>query len=129
MSEWRQGRHVSIHVYEDDRPVATFVNAADAERVVACVNSMGSVGTVELTDLIDQSRIAVRLGLTKTAVNNWSVRFTKFPAPLIRLGNTPVYSWRAVRDWYIKQFGMSRYREMARDDEMDHAFQAPQASA
>jgi hypothetical protein len=32
---WRVGRHYGIHVYEGDRPVATFLDAADAQRAVA----------------------------------------------------------------------------------------------
>lgn len=37
--EWRVGQHYGIHVYEGDRPVATFHDAADAERAVAAVNA------------------------------------------------------------------------------------------
>lgn len=36
---WRVGRHYSIHVYEDERPVATFHTAVDAKRAVAAVNA------------------------------------------------------------------------------------------
>jgi hypothetical protein len=38
MSEWRVGQHYEIHVYEGDRPVATFHGIADARRAVAAVN-------------------------------------------------------------------------------------------
>lgn len=34
-ARWRQGRHYPIHVYESDRPVATFLREEDARR--ACV--------------------------------------------------------------------------------------------
>lgn len=37
--EWRVGSHYGIHVYEGDRPVATFLDPADAERAVAAVNA------------------------------------------------------------------------------------------
>jgi hypothetical protein len=46
---WRVGRHYGIHVYEGDRPVATFHRAEDARR---CVEG--------LTEL---SRLRERLGL------------------------------------------------------------------
>lgn len=35
---WRTGRHYGIHVYEGDRPVATFHNPHDAQRAVDAVN-------------------------------------------------------------------------------------------
>lgn len=33
--DWRVGEHYGIHVYEGDRPVATFHTVADAKRAVA----------------------------------------------------------------------------------------------
>ena len=38
MDRWRVGQHYSIHVYEGDRPVATFHDPADAQRAVDAVN-------------------------------------------------------------------------------------------
>lgn len=35
---WRVGQHYSIHVYEDDRPVATFHTMEDAQLAVDAVN-------------------------------------------------------------------------------------------
>jgi hypothetical protein len=37
---WRVGQHYGIHVYEDQRPVATFHTAADARRAVDAVNQL-----------------------------------------------------------------------------------------
>lgn len=37
-SPWRVGQHYGIHVYEGDRPVATFHDADDAARAVDAVN-------------------------------------------------------------------------------------------
>lgn len=34
MAEWRVGRHYPIHVYEGDRPIATFFTAVDAAQAV-----------------------------------------------------------------------------------------------
>jgi hypothetical protein len=34
MTEWRVGRHYGVHVYEGDRPVATFFTVDDARRAV-----------------------------------------------------------------------------------------------
>lgn len=39
MTAWRVGSHYGIHVYEGDRPVATFHDAADARRCVEAVNA------------------------------------------------------------------------------------------
>lgn len=39
---WRVGNHYGIHVYEGDRPVATFHDPADAERAVQVVNVAGA---------------------------------------------------------------------------------------
>ena len=36
---WRVGRHYPIHVYEDNRPVATFFDADDAAAAVAAHNA------------------------------------------------------------------------------------------
>jgi hypothetical protein len=41
MTEWRVGNHYQIHVYEGDRPVATFHNPEDAQRAVRAVNRTG----------------------------------------------------------------------------------------
>lgn len=45
---WRIGKHYGIHVYEGDRPVATFHDAADAERAVAAVNAAEPTGPATL---------------------------------------------------------------------------------
>jgi hypothetical protein len=37
---WRVGQHYGIHVYEDQRPVATFHTVADARRAVDAVNRL-----------------------------------------------------------------------------------------
>jgi len=39
---WRVGQHYNIHVYEEDRPVATFFDPADARRAVDAVNADAS---------------------------------------------------------------------------------------
>lgn len=36
---WRVGRHYGIHVYEGDRPVATFHRVEDARRAVEAINA------------------------------------------------------------------------------------------
>lgn len=37
---WRVGEHYGIHVYDGDRPVATFHRAEDAAEVVAAHNEV-----------------------------------------------------------------------------------------
>lgn len=36
---WRVGAHYGIHVYEGERPVATFHDPADAQRAVDAINT------------------------------------------------------------------------------------------
>ena len=36
---WRVGTHYGIHVYDGERPVATFFRAGEAERAVALYNA------------------------------------------------------------------------------------------
>lgn len=43
-SPWRQGRHYPIHVYEGDRPVATFLREEDAARCVAALGTAATPG-------------------------------------------------------------------------------------
>jgi hypothetical protein len=69
---------------------------------------------VELDDLMAQVDIGDRLGTTKKAVNNWIARHEDFPPPLVKLGATPVYSWEAVKEWYISHFGIKKYRLQVR---------------
>jgi len=37
---WRVGEHYGIHVYEGDRPVATFLTETDARMAVIAVNRL-----------------------------------------------------------------------------------------
>jgi len=46
MDGWRVGRHYPIHVYEGDRPVATFHTAIDARRAVAALAALAAVERV-----------------------------------------------------------------------------------
>lgn len=39
MTPYRVGNHYGIHVYQGDRPVATFFDAAEAKRFVAAMNA------------------------------------------------------------------------------------------
>jgi hypothetical protein len=44
---WRVGSHYGIHVYEGDRPVATFHTAIDARRAVEAVNAAASASDTD----------------------------------------------------------------------------------
>lgn len=46
-SSWRVGSHYGIHVYEGDRPVATFHTVADAKQAVSDHNVRGLVSGQE----------------------------------------------------------------------------------
>jgi hypothetical protein len=66
---WRVGSHYGIHVYEGDRPVATFHTAEDARR---CVEAMAALARIEAAH--DQARAALNLyynGLPSTSSWDW----------------------------------------------------------
>ena len=48
------------------------------------------VGTVE---------IAARLGVTRSAVDQWRARDLGFPAPRWEVGGRPAWSWADVETW------------------------------
>jgi predicted DNA-binding transcriptional regulator AlpA len=48
------------------------------------------VGTVE---------IAQRLGVTRSAVDQWRARSVGFPAPSWTVGGRPAWDWQAVHAW------------------------------
>jgi hypothetical protein len=67
---WRVGAHYKVHVYEDQRPVATFFTEADARYAVDAHNLCIRVVTPDLTasvispcEFCDQSAVAVVEGV------------------------------------------------------------------
>ncbi len=59
---WRVGTSYSIHVYQGDRPVATFVNPADAQRAVEAVNASNrepppDTSWVRMVDIEEDARL------------------------------------------------------------------------
>lgn len=73
---WRVGEHYGIHVYEGDRPVATFHTAVDAHVAVQAYNAFGKVepsapetpGEVGVLDVIEANANAQRAVLERIAV-------------------------------------------------------------
>lgn len=59
----------------------------------------------DLDDVVATSDIAELCGATKPAVSNWIARYADFPRPLavVARGTTPLYSRRAVVDWYDRR--------------------------
>lgn len=57
---WRVGEHYAIHVYEGDRPVATFANALDAEMAVSAYNGRAAAPADEEPTIRAVSMIATR---------------------------------------------------------------------
>lgn len=57
-ASWRIGEHYQIHVYEGERPVATFHAVVDAKRAVDAVNSLDDfrVKLVEAAECIDVAK-------------------------------------------------------------------------
>lgn len=70
---WRVGNHYGIHVYEGDRPVATFHREADARRCVEALaerdDLAAKVAAVE-TLLRDADRYAPRSVLNRVSADN-----------------------------------------------------------
>jgi hypothetical protein len=65
---WRIGRHYGIHVYEGNRPVATFHDSADAEQAVLAVNSGTAATNDKLMGLLHRlQRLSVRCSNTASA--------------------------------------------------------------
>lgn len=61
--------------------------------------------TWDLADLVAASDIADLCGATRPAVSNWAARYPDFPRPLVVVarGTAPLYSRRAVIDWYDRR--------------------------
>lgn len=64
--------------------------------------SRASARLVNPSDLVGVAEIAVRTGVTSTAVANWSARPNDFPAPVRTLICGPIWAWPAVADWLTK---------------------------
>lgn len=52
-----------------------------------------------LNDLTTGAELARVFKVSRAAINMWAVRYPDFPAPLVRLGNIPLYSRKQVRAW------------------------------
>lgn len=59
----------------------------------------------DLADLISPADIAEECGASRPAVSNWVARYPDFPSPLttVAQGHTPIYSRKAVLDWYDRK--------------------------
>lgn len=59
----------------------------------------------DLADLVAASDIAEFCGASKPTVSNWTARYPDFPQPLVVVarGTAPLYSRRAVIDWYNRR--------------------------
>lgn len=75
----------------------------DAERIIAILRPLLERG-VDVDDLVGTSEIAEILGISKQSIANYASgrarKGTGFPAPLRVLAATPVYSRKAVEQWW-----------------------------
>ncbi len=56
---------------------------------------------MRITDLVDVTMIADRLGVLPGTVHKWRQRHAdSFPAPVARFGNVPVWDYTEVSYWY-----------------------------
>ena len=70
---WRVGTHYAIHVYEGDRPVATFHTVADADRAVNAVNdSAGFRAALASREEVVKAAKDVRDWLDRNTVDGYS---------------------------------------------------------
>lgn len=58
---WRQGRHYPIHVYEGDRPVATFLREEDARLACAAVDPQTALDLLALQLTGDERAVVAAL--------------------------------------------------------------------
>lgn len=66
----------------------------------------------EIEDLTSVSELARQFGVSRQAVDSWAKTNADFPAPLVRLGNWPIYSRRQVTEWHAtKALQRARRRE------------------
>lgn len=61
---WRVGEHYKIHVYEGDRPVATFHNPEDAQAAVDAYNSAR-----HLIQMVKDAKVGQRQALRLVGAN------------------------------------------------------------
>lgn len=54
---------------------------------------------VDLNNLVCREDIAMRLGITRQAVNVWVKRHDSFPKPKRMFGSVAVYSWQEIVAW------------------------------
>jgi hypothetical protein len=54
--------------------------------------------TTEL-DLVGTHEIAVRCGVSRSAVSNWKIRYGDFPEALVVLATGEIYHWSDVMRW------------------------------
>lgn len=53
----------------------------------------------DLKDLTSGAELARTFKVSRAAIGMWAVRYPDFPAPLVRIGNIPLYSSKQVRAW------------------------------
>lgn len=64
MNAWRVGNHYGIHVYDGDRPVATFLRSDEAMRAVHAVNTnASSAERLHEQDVIHADLVAILAAL------------------------------------------------------------------
>lgn len=64
----------------------------------------------DLDDIVDQAFIARYFRALRTAVNNWTTRYSDFPKPLNTPGVAhPLYSLEQVKYWYVRKWGYKKY--------------------
>ena len=91
-----------IYEVEFDREAATLKDAVtSAMRDVKVANIGARVLRVVPDDLVNANTIAERSGKTRQAVSLWirGERGTDFPAPITRVGQSPIWSWLTIAKW------------------------------
>ena len=56
---------------------------------------------IEERDHVTAAWIARQAGVGRAAVANWRKRYPDFPQPVAGGANSPLFSWRAVRQWLV----------------------------
>lgn len=63
---WRVGKHYGIHVYDGDRPVATFHLEEDAKRAVEAMDEKPLLGLARTHELLQE--ISARMRISQNSV-------------------------------------------------------------
>ena len=67
---------------------------------LAAVNTVRYISVMDTTDLVRATTIAYRLGVVRSTVSQWELRYSDFPAPAHTIDGVKFWNWPAVKAWH-----------------------------